>query len=384
MLCMSLHDIEVSQNTQPFVPALARQISPLLQLDKRGLLCLPGRGYLCMGWYHPTPGGMYLGHADPDIVPEQLLELMLTAVSDIDWVPDSAAWGVLTMLTPPAMRPIYMYLHEVLRRRAENGDFEPWYGLALQAERTIWGRAEQAWVKRHLTPHIRKERIQHIEHWLWQRPVAAGKRADVTWHGHWNVPVHRLLWPQFRSTELLYPDRRLVKAAVCPDPEFKNCVNPHHYEYAVTYTDRLALKPGHQFTQRLSTAPFQHKWTMENVWSHSDGPLLVHCPKQHVMPPGVQDSLLLQMNPRSSKYQASPHGRSICAECRYDAGLQRGVNADGSIKRRPRGLKQPNQELIEQATRDFEYGFVNRAMDHGKYEGTSELFNDLVFDEPDN
>ena len=354
---MPLRDLELSKAQNLFDPRLARALSDHVRMDQRGLLVLPGHGPVFLGYLYALPLDNFSPPLEPHLMPDAA-----GFCADFGTDPDIRRLSEFLMFSPPAMRPLYMYMHAEYRRQAEDGQLPPGYAAALQAERMLWSRAEHRWVKRYLTPYIKKDRTHVTEHWLWTRASLSNKRVDVAWHGHWNVPVHRLLWPQFRPLEILYPDRRLVKNRICPDPEYKMCVNPHHYEYAVAYTDRSALPPGLQHTQRRSYQKFEYQWTVDNIETRVFDGIerdLVYCPEGHLMPPGVQDSLLLQRDPKSSKYNLSPHGRSVCARCKENAALQRGLDPDGSIKRQPRGMRQPSQIHEDQGFNDFEHGLLN-------------------------
>jgi hypothetical protein len=361
----------------PLTPALARKSGYQFTLDPFGF----GLAFVTAPWANVgldadfDRGFIFLGHIYPAQVLDQYTHGSQVDDSQVEELcersgsaPDLERFLILMLLKPPALRAAYMYCMYMHRQLAAFGDLPRAYAEALDTEHRLWSLAEGNWVKRRIQPHIQRERVRDVDHWLWTQARAPRKRPDIMWHGRWNVPVHRLLWPQFRPTELLLPNRRLIKRDICPDEQYKACVNPHHYEYAVAYTDRLALKPGQQNTQRLSTSQIQHIWTEDNVWVDTWNGVTreyVHCPNRHLMPPGVQDSLLLQRDPQSNKYDPHPHGRSVCRACRERAALERGLKPDGSIKKRPRGLKQPNNLTNEQAFNDFQYGLINSILKNG-------------------
>ena len=215
------------------------------------------------------------------------------------------------------------------------------------------------------------------------------KRPDVRWRGHYDVPVHRLLWPVFKPQIPLRPEERLRKRDLCPDEFFYDCVNPEHFEIAIPMTDRRPVTLGRQNNSLSGYTAYIHDWTVDSISPHDD---LLHCPLGHRFPRGVQNTLLLKQNPKSDMYQDSPHGRSQCNECHDMFLAQRGRRADGKAKRRPRGVMQPNNEAREQKINYDIYQFEQRQIDRGNISyggapqpaGDSEIYNDLDFPEPDN
>jgi hypothetical protein len=316
----------------------------LLQPDLDSIIFL-GRIYptsvLDTGPYHPIPSTDSLRRGLDQPAPDKLLSLL--------------GQGEL------AFRPLYIYLHQELEEWRDAGWLTPQLSTALLAEYVQYRRLDLMWLRRRVYRRLDNEKP--TGHMRFQGHQAMRKRRpDVSWHGHIDVPVHRLLWPYINRLQPLRPEDRLRKRDICPDEVYRDCVNPAHFEIAVPMSDRRLIAPGFQNTQRSRYSGYMVRWNdgPDYVWEDthpSTGRVmrLVHCglEHRHLMPEGVQRHYQQESDPDSPWYRPHIQRRSKCVQCWQQYQNERGRNPDGSLKRHPRGAQVHNAQAEDQAARDF-------------------------------
>ena len=352
-----------------------RLFSVHLESRTEGLLAVP------QGYEGISAGALFLGH----VYPWELLTPLIDAVPRLEDISTAELCADLDRPNPErvvamvsagrvAFRALYMHMHWLLEeQRPDNpGDSAFWHATFTEWHR--WRVEDNKWLRRRIYKRVdppldpSRRAPDPDVHWRWQDFFNGKKRRpDVSWHGSIDVPVHRLLWPVFRRANPLRPDQRLRKRDICDDDFYRDCVNPHHFEYAVPTTDRRALLPGQQFKQRGIFTTYMHKWNVNSVEPRmylGEMRDVVVCPEGHTMPDGVQKSWTLWSTP-GPWYRSNPEATSKCARCYERYVVEQGTRPDGKINVRSRGQRAVNNIAREQQLNDAERGVVDWILNNG-------------------
>ena len=338
---MTLH---VPEHSLPLDPSVTPTLFPAHRLQFYAPVSVPSGG---IGFHEPHDHlTLFLGYLYPD----DAAPLMDTQhvpsgpVSNPEWLDSRLGphpvlevfLRVLWQKNPVASRAMYIYCHAVLQQRADRdpGSMPAAFVRALLTERTLWSSRDEEWINTYVRPRIKSR----DGHWLWQGKYGT-KRPSITWHGQQNVSIYRLLWPLKRPLDLLVSNERLRKTVACPDPEFRACVNPDHFEHSLP----LAPVIHSRANGPSGYTRYRHKWNTANVHRvFRDGREIeeVRCPLDHPFPPRVQNDYWTQMYRDHSPF---PQGEATCAECR-----QRYRSETGG-KRQARGVERQNDRLRMEA-----------------------------------
>jgi len=177
------------------------------------------------GLLRTADGALFLGHVYPFSLLNSLLDSAppLSQVSTTELCqgldqPDPVRLVTLVTAGRVGFRAMYLYLQWVVERQRPTGIFPVEFVSATMTEFMRWAMSDSKWLKRRIYPRVEprldKPGIDTEAHWRFKDFQATRKRRpDVAWHGHIDVPVHRLLWPRFRQSEPLRPEERSVGAA---------------------------------------------------------------------------------------------------------------------------------------------------------------------------
>lgn len=306
---MPLHLEPLWDQTPVLVPRYALPLAPLPHRNRLiGLQVPPAVAFL--GRLYP-PHSMDGSLSEPwsalNPIPVQYLEGMLL---DPESHPDVLHY--ILGLSLPAARAIYLYCLHRRHRHGQEGLLSAAEYAGLFIETQFYGRKDAHFLRRRVYDKVTGYPDKDV-HWNWSGHCRPGDRPGISFFGHTDVPVHRLLWAVDRASELLQPNQRLRRNDECPEGRFPRCVNPHHYEKSYPRTISMGYTPG-----RRSPYPrYRYEWglnDMRQVTEFGQTQEIIFCPQGHRFGPGVQNSYWMQRNgPRPVE---SPRGQAICPQCR--------------------------------------------------------------------
>jgi len=205
--------------------------------------------------------------------------------------------------------------------------------VRLNQELSVWQALDMADVTNYISKYLGP--IQTLledrhGHWVWPEPPHPRKRPAINWHGHKGVPVYKMLWP------LVFPDdplpvrsqkRAIKREAVCNDIEFRQCVNPMHYETVEPWTWMPGGKRGRHTDIKTGRSL---KWTYIDNVKLVNGEALLHCPACNAV--------------ASSDFQAQVAAGVVAGTMRCQACIDRWKKANGFRKVRTGRKAIPNDE----------------------------------------
>jgi len=299
---------------------------------------------------------VYLGNRyDNDEIDYHLLEWQKhpDVLPDVD----SDMLALLALLRLPVIdqRAQYRFRLEHELRNTLKGGWTHYPGAsfdALRMEYAVWSALDKYDTARYISMQLgpiddllaRKD-----EHWIWPEPPHPRKRPAVNWHHAKGIPVYKLLWPYVYPHDPLPPrsKKKAVKLPHCPDAEFRQCVNPRHYE--VAWHPWGYLTEGMRGRRDVFPTGRSLRWNYIEHVKDINGTPLLHCPVCNAV--------------ASTDYQAQVaagvvRGTMRCFEC-----IQRWKLHHGDRRARV-GKKAVPGEWKSEKDLQFERDLINEVLKH--------------------